>query len=341
MVVGVSHGAAAVLAVLATLVTLWLLVGALRAPRARRVDSQRDRRDHRDGAAVHGNPAEALALVGDALAATHNPRALLPVILEVVTEATGARGGRVIEAGEVVSWTGEVDRPSTALVLELAETEEGMTELVLYAPPDGFSNETRRLAEWLASQASIALENARLHHTVQRQASTDELTGLVNRRRFLEALGGEIVRAGAFETPLSVVLADLDDFKLVNDRFGHHAGDEVLRRFAEMVRAHLRDVDVPGRLGGEEFAIIVPETDATGAEAVAERVRRSLATLRVADAPEFVVAASFGVAEHVPGEDGDTLLRRADDALYRAKRHGKNRVSVDGRAADAASSGAA
>src|SRR5436853_4605309 len=121
----------------ATLVTLWLLVGAMRAsgrPTARR--RLRDRRERREG--VHADPAEALALVGDALAATHNPRALLPVILEVVTEATGARGGRVIEAGEVVSWTGEVDRPSTALVLELAETEEGMTELVLYAPPDGF-----------------------------------------------------------------------------------------------------------------------------------------------------------------------------------------------------------
>src|SRR5919199_4541456 len=88
------------------------------------------------------------------------------------------------------------------------------------------------------------------------------MTGLVNRRRFLEALGSEIVRAGAFGTPLAVVLADLDDFKVINDRFGHHAGDDVLRGFAELVRAHLRDVDVPGRLGGEEFAIIVPETDA-------------------------------------------------------------------------------
>ena len=341
MVVGVSHSAAAGLAVLATLVTLWLLVGALRTPRVRGGSAPRDRRDHRDGPAVRGNPAEALALVGDALAATHNPRALLPVILEVVTEATGARGGRVVEAGEVVSWTGEIDRPASALVLELASGEEGTTELVLYAPREGFSDETRRLAEWLASQAAIALENARLHHTVQRQAITDELTGLVNRRRFLEALGSEIVRAGAFGTPLAVVLADLDDFKVINDRFGHHAGDDVLRGFAELVRAHLRDVDVPGRLGGEEFAIIVPETDAAGAEAVAERVRRSLAALRVADAPEFAVTASFGVAEYTPDEDGDSLLRRADDAMYRAKRLGKNRVAVDGRAADTASSGAA
>jgi diguanylate cyclase (GGDEF)-like protein len=315
-------------------------VGAVRAPRSHARRAPRDRRDHRDGAAVHGNPAEALALVGDALAATHNPRALLPVILEVVTEATGARGGRVVEGGEVVSWTGEVDRPANALVLELSAGETP-TELVLYAPAAGFSDDTRTLAEWLASQAAIALENARLHHTVQRQAITDELTGLVNRRRFLEALGSEIVRAGAFETPLSVVLADLDDFKLVNDRFGHYAGDDVLRGFADLVRAHLRDVDVPGRLGGEEFAIIVPETDALGAEAVAERVRRSLAALRVADAPEFAITASFGVAEYVPGEGGDALLRRADDALYGAKRRGKNRVVVDGGPADAASSGAA
>src|SRR5438067_6827490 len=123
----------------ATVVTITLLVSALRSS-SRPIPGRRlhDRRERRDG--VSANPGEALALVGDALAATHNPRALLPVILEVVTEATGARGGRVIEAGEVVSWTGEVDRPATALVLELAETEEGMTELVLYAPPDGFSN---------------------------------------------------------------------------------------------------------------------------------------------------------------------------------------------------------
>src|SRR2546421_2530697 len=115
----------------ATLVTLWLLVSAVRAsggPTVRR--RLRDRRERRDG--VHANPGEALALVGDALAATHNPRALLPVILEVVLEATGARGGRVREGGEDVSWLGEVGPRYPSVVLELARDDEGATTLVLY-----------------------------------------------------------------------------------------------------------------------------------------------------------------------------------------------------------------
>ena len=128
-----------------------------------------------------------------------------------------------------------------------------------------------KLAEWLSSQAAIALENARLHDVVQWQAITDELTGLVNRRRFLDALRSEIGRGQRLGGQLSVVLADLDDFKLVNDRFGHHAGDEVLLAFADLLRAHGRDVDVAARLGGEEFAILLPETGIEGASAGAER----------------------------------------------------------------------
>jgi diguanylate cyclase (GGDEF)-like protein len=282
---------------------------------------------------VHGNPGEALALVGDALAATHNPRALLPVILEVVVEATGARGGRVREGNEEVSWLGDVDAGDPSIVLELARDDDGGTTLSLYAPEGGFTAETQRTAEWLASQAAIALENAKLHHLVQRQATTDDLTGLVNRRRFIEALESEIVRANTFHSPLSVVLGDLDHFKLVNDRFGHQTGDEVLRQFAGLVRAHLRDVDVPGRIGGEEFAILLPETDAAGAVAVAERVRRSLRSLRPGPERGTPVTASFGVAELATGETGDELLRRADVALYRAKSEGRNTVRVEAQAA--------
>ena len=312
----------------ATLVTLWLLVGAMRAsgrPTARR--RLRDRRERREG--VHADPGEALALVGDALAATHNPRALLPVILEVVIEATGARGGRVREGGIDLSWLGEVDSRHPNVVLELAREGDTRTTLVLYAPEGGFTKETRRTADWLVSQAAIALENAKLHHLVQRQATTDDLTGLVNRRRFIEALDSEIVRASAFHTPLSVVLGDLDHFKVVNDRFGHQTGDEVLRQFADLVREHLRDVDVPGRIGGEEFAILLPETDAAGAVAVAERVRRSLRSLHPTPDRSRAVTASFGVAQLMSGETGDELLRRADIALYRAKSEGRNTVAVE------------
>ena len=122
----------------------------------------------------------------------------------------------------------------------------------------GLSPDATALAEWLASQAAIALENARLHHVVRRQALTDALTGLVNRRRFIEALDAEITRASRLGATLSVLLADLDDFKRINDRFGHAAGDEALRTFADLLRGQLRGIDTAARLGGEEFAVLLP-----------------------------------------------------------------------------------
>jgi diguanylate cyclase (GGDEF)-like protein len=318
------------LAALMTALTLWLLFGLLRPtgePRPPRV--RRDRRSRTaDGSPSRSDPSEALALVGNALAATHDPRALLSVILEVVVDATSARGGRVVEDGEEIGWIGETyGRPP--LLLELARQGESRTNLMLYPAAEGFSTETRELAEWLASQAAIALENARLHHLVQQQAVTDDLTGLVNRRRFLEALGNEITRATTFGTPLSVIVADLDDFKLINDLFGHHVGDEVLRRFARLIEEHLRDVDVPGRLGGEEFAILVPDTDETGATAVAERVRRSVREMALPLREARAITATFGVAQFEQGESGDDLLRRADFALYQGKAGGKDTVAVE------------
>jgi diguanylate cyclase (GGDEF)-like protein len=317
---------ALVLAVAATLLTFALLIDALQlrlAPRRRAVAHDRRARDR---VLTGQSPGDALALVGNALAATHDPRALLPVILEVVTEATGAIGGRVVDGGENVSWIGSDARTGPPVELELAKSGERTTKLVLYPPAGGFTEDGRSLAVWLASQASIALENAWLHHSIQEQAATDDLTGLVNRRRFLEALASEIVRAAALATPLSLLLVDLDRFKLVNDRFGHAAGDHMLRTFAARTRVHLRDVDVAARLGGDEFAILLPETDAAGAETVAERLRRSLPAPPVAARDVPMVTASFGVAQHVSGEGGDDLLRRADVALYEAKSRGRDRV---------------
>jgi diguanylate cyclase (GGDEF)-like protein len=163
---------------------------------------------------------------------------------------------------------------------------------------------------------------------VQRQAITDDLTGLVNRRRFIEALDAEIERARGFGSALTIVLADLDNFKQVNDEFGHHGGDVVLRAFADLIRSHVRDVDVSGRIGGEEFAILLPDTDGAGAARVAERMRQSLneVAIPLSDGAAIHVASSFGVAELAPGQAGDDLLRAADAALYRAKDAGKNRV---------------
>jgi diguanylate cyclase (GGDEF)-like protein len=314
------------LAVLATLATVLLLLWSLRGRRAPAEPARSDRR--RPSSAEHGDPREALALVGDALAATHNPRVLLPVILEVITEATGALGGQIFAGGEEVTWIGEVGGGRKPLSLGLGFSTDGETALLLFPPDGGFSKETRTLAEWLASQAAVALDNARLHDIVQRQAITDDLTGLVNRRRFIEALDAEIGRARRFGSALTIVLADLDNFKQVNDEFGHHGGDVVLRAFADLIRSHVRDVDVSGRIGGEEFAILLPETDRAGAARVAERMRRSLNSVSIAVSEEHSVraASSFGVAELGPEQSGDDLLRVADAALYQAKDEGKNRV---------------
>jgi diguanylate cyclase (GGDEF)-like protein len=310
-----------ILAVAATAATFILLLWSMRG---RRTAALRPRSDRRRQATAHGDPREALALVGDALAATHNPRVLLPVILEVITEATDALGGQIFSGAEEVAWIGEVGGSRKPLTLEL----DANTRLLLFAPDEGFGKDTRTLAEWLASQAAVALDNARLHDIVQRQAITDDLTGLVNRRRFIEALDAEIERARRFGAALTIVLADLDNFKQVNDEFGHHGGDVVLRAFADLIRSHVRDVDVSGRIGGEEFAILLPDTDAGGAARVAERMRSSLneVAIPLSEGAAIHVASSFGVAELARDQSGDDLLRAADAALYRAKDEGKNRV---------------
>jgi diguanylate cyclase (GGDEF)-like protein len=290
----------------------------------------RRRRERRRSLGPRSAPADghdALALVGDALAATHDPEALLPVILGVAIEATGATGGRLVEGTRELAVRGRPPTDGEPLVLPLGGTEDERS-LYLYPPRAGFNTESRELAGWLATQASIALENAHLHGLVKAQAVTDELTGLANRRRFMEVLTLERKRAERFESPLGLVLVDLDDFKLVNDRFGHQTGDEVLRGLSEVFRASLRDVDIAARLGGEEFAVLLPETDEIGAAGVAERLRAGLAALDLED-PEggrFSVTASFGVAVYPQARSSDELLTLGDAALYRAKAEGKNRV---------------
>jgi diguanylate cyclase (GGDEF)-like protein len=212
--------------------------------------------------------------------------------------------------------------------LDLGESTSGGEIRLLVDPPEGgFSDESSALAEWLASQAAIALENARLHQVVREQALTDELTGLVNRRRFVEVLEGEIARSGRLGLPLSVLFADLDDFKRINDRFGHPAGDEALRTFAALLRGELRGIDTAARMGGEEFAVLLPGTDHDGAVAVAERIRHAL------DVRELMretvgghgLTTSIGVVQYRSGTP-DELLSRADAALYRAKEAGRDRV---------------
>jgi two-component system, cell cycle response regulator len=128
-----------------------------------------------------------------------------------------------------------------------------------------------------------------------------------------------------------LVLADIDDFKRVNDRFGHQSGDLVLREFARILRESVREVDLPVRFGGEEFALLLPDTDLTGGMQLAERLRSALAEVRIpTDEGEIRATASFGVAAYVPGAADEELLIEADACLYRAKAGGKNRVVTGG-----------
>jgi two-component system cell cycle response regulator len=164
-------------------------------------------------------------------------------------------------------------------------------------------------------------------------AITDALTSLYNRRYMESHLGTLIEEAAARGKPLSLLLLDVDHFKSINDGFGHDAGDDVLREFAVRVRKSIRGIDLACRYGGEEFVVVMPETDMAVAALVAERIRRRIAgepfpIQKGAAAVEVTI--SIGIAALGSTEDhADTLLKRADQALYRAKRDGRNRVVAD------------
>jgi diguanylate cyclase (GGDEF)-like protein len=267
---------------------------------------------------------DALAHFGEALAATHDAKQLLPIVAAAAAEATAARSCRIISVDGSVVASGDPGGDGERLTLPLTASNVHFGTLELVG--DSFDEEQRLTAASLASHAVVALENARLHRMVEQQALVDSLTGLANRRACSDALQAEAARARRFGTPLSVVLADLDGFKEVNDVHGHAVGDEVLQTFADVLRRTVRDSDVAGRWGGEEFLLLLPGADADGAVQLAERVRAALPARRIADAEGLRVTASFGVAEHRPGSDAEHLLAAADEALYRAKRSGKDRV---------------
>jgi diguanylate cyclase (GGDEF)-like protein len=160
---------------------------------------------------------------------------------------------------------------------------------------------------------------------------TDELTDLANRRRFMEVLQQEVARAARFDQPLALVLFDLDYFKQINDQYGHQMGDEVLRATAAVIRGRVRETDLPARVGGEEFGVILSGTDVQGAAALAENLRIDLTQLVDVLGPDSPVTASFGVAEIGRGGSAEFLIGSADRALYRAKALGRNRVcAADG-----------
>ena len=150
-------------------------------------------------------------------------------------------------------------------------------------------------------------------------------------RSLEERLTEELARAAVHQTSLACVLADIDNFKAVNDQYGHQSGDAVLRAVAQAFGQSVREVDVAGRYGGEEFALLLPGSSLAAGRRVAERVRQSVASTVVAtpNGDQLRVTVSFGVAAYPASADAESLLTAADEALYRAKRAGKNRVVID------------
>ena len=193
-----------------------------------------------------------------------------------------------------------------------------------------FDDSEYDLFAYLTGQAAVSIENVDLHEMVRIQAVTDELTGLFNLRHFHDTLDGEIERSRRFGTDVGLMLLDIDNFKTVNDTYGHQQGDLVLIEVGRVLRTLSRDIDEPARYGGEEMAVVLPGTDAAGAELLAERMRAAVAGIeieRLDGGGRLKVTASFGVAS-LPSNarDKDALIAEADAALYRAKRAGKNRV---------------
>jgi diguanylate cyclase (GGDEF)-like protein len=193
-----------------------------------------------------------------------------------------------------------------------------------------FRADHQRLLESLALQIAAALQNAHLYEL----AMVDGLTGLFMRRYFDARIEEEIERSKRYGTGFSVLMIDVDDFKSLNDAHGHLIGDRVLRGIANVVKSQMRGVDTAARYGGEEIAVILPRTELVNAYNVGERIRGAIAELRIttdADPPQALrVTASFGIAAYPESTatDGEDLVRRADRALYRAKKTGKNRVEL-------------
>jgi diguanylate cyclase (GGDEF)-like protein len=177
---------------------------------------------------------------------------------------------------------------------------------------------------------AVSLANARMLTRLEELATTDGLTGLLNRRTLLEVAKQKLMAAHRFNKPLSVLICDIDLFKRVNDTHGHDVGDQVIKGFADALRRIKRDIDVVSRIGGEEFVCLCEETTEQGGVQLAERIRAEVQSLHFAtDKGDLQVTASVGVATSPnAGQDWESLYKSADEALYASKHNGRNRVTL-------------
>jgi diguanylate cyclase (GGDEF)-like protein len=307
---------------------------------------------------------ETVRRVGESLGKGLDRDALLGIVVQTAVDGVGAECGRVVmrhsvngtlaeaaRAGNVSAYIAAVSAAEMAALeageaaetqisganalarpLSAPEPDNGVLGVISIARPGRpFSQRQRELFEYLTNQAAISIENVDLHEAIQRQAVTDELTGLFNHRRFQEVITAEVERTRRFGQELGLIMLDLDNFKRVNDTYGHLQGDVVLRQVARVLRESAREIDEPARYGGEEMAVALPQTGLQGAYDFAERVRQRIEGLQIdlLDGDGTLrVTASFGAASlpHSAKIDKDALVAAADAALYRAKRSGKNRT---------------
>ncbi len=262
-------------------------------------------------------------------------RQMLPVQLlpaDFFTDTRSRTIEKVLSKVETGAIRGLVSHPldhDYVVIVAPVEHQENMYGALVAVVDAGHDTDESscRILQSLANQAATALENVRLNETLKELVITDSLTGLANVRHFHDVLDNQLEMTRRYHSDLSLLMIDLDNFKRVNDTYGHQAGDEVLRQVGLLLKNGVRKTDLAARYGGEEFAIILPHTSKKTAIDVAEKLRLEADSLRLEDYPQVAVTFSIGVASS-PGDadEAEKLLRMADDATYKAKEQGKNQT---------------
>lgn len=236
-------------------------------------------------------------------------------------------------ADRALPWPDVPPHVRSVVGLPLSSADRTLGVLLLFSPtPGAFTERQAAYFGAVGKQLAIALENAQLFIKTRELSYRDPLTGLFNRRHFEEALEREVRRAIRYNLPVSLLMADIDQFKIYNDNQGHHEGDNVLREVAARLTENTRQVDIVARFGGEEFVVILPMTTRTHARLVAEKLRRSVEETKIPGEeilPGGRLTISLGLAAYPEDASEPTgLIRAADAALYAAKRKGRNRTEM-------------
>lgn len=280
-----------------------------------------------------------------------------PHVLELLSESIGVRGCSIFvtdrTSGQTLfsaerglgrrAATGGSDAAHSVrsfagehLACQPVVDHKNMTVVFCAEPPalERLSDEDRRVLRAIARELAVGVENARMYALTRRMAVTDELTGLFNYRYLQQRLDEEVERVRRYGEAFSLIMIDADDFKRYNDTNGHIAGDLALKELGQVLKANVREVDVVCRYGGEEFSVVLPQTDAAGGFVAAEKLREAVAAHEFADGEGVRgvrLTVSLGLATYpTHAESRETLLSLADDALYRAKAGGKDRVRAQG-----------